>query len=304
MKYILMTLILGSSIHAKPKVIELESFDTSKLSISDRLKDYMSDGPSRSYKLPFSSYQIIYDSNESDSEDFLKDLSSYTNLEIRTSYQTDIYNLNPVVEKMFPSISLTKTPVYHSYNCHNTSLLTQGFLKRQNYSTKEEIEFYLKNFCGRVHELDANVVGINESTMLSHSFTAISKNFIFDKPKNSALSPYRFVPIYSTDGFRLYSCDSKKFHQLKCQKTKELEDEIEAIDTYFSNYVVDLQNDHQKVSKFKRLTKIESDLTRIMYTNKSCSLIQQSLLERINSLKSMYEAFPTSNIYGGGIGKH
>ena len=140
--------------------------------------------------------------------------------------------------------------------------------------------------------------------MLSHSFTAISKNFIFDKPKNSALSPYRFVPIHSSDGFRLYSCDSKKFHQLKCQKTKELENEIQAIDTYFSNYVVDLQNDHQKVSKFKRLSKIETDLSRMVYTNKSCSLIKQSLLERINSLKSMYEAFPTSNIYGGGIGKH
>lgn len=292
--------LIVSITNLSAKEINLSAFKDSEMGIGDRVISFFKSSYVKSYKTQHLTYEIHLDSNFKDAETLVRDLEKLSQAKITYPKKTKHINLSPVVNFLYPAINLNSAPMLNSYNCHNTSLITQGFLKRQSYTSEEEIRFYMDNFCERVSRPSANTIGIYYHPILSHSFTVISKNFVFEKPSNSIDKPYRFLKLGQGNGFDYYQCNAKEYQKLNCPELSEKAKRLEELDKYFSKLANDLSESTSRSQEALKLDELQKELITSFHESSECQLLRDSYLERIYSLKSFYDDLQAGGIYGRG----
>lgn len=298
LKVLLVLIVCITNLSAKE--INLSAFKDSEMGIADRVVSFFKSSYVKSYKTHYLTYEIHLDSNFKDAVTLIRDLEKLSQAKITFPKKTKHINLSPVINFLYPAIDLNSAPMLNSYNCHNTSLLTQGFLKRQSYTSEEEIRFYMDNFCERVSRPSRNSIGINYHPIFSHSFTVVSKNFVFEKPSNGIDMPYRFLKLGKGEGFDYYKCNSKKYHKLKCPELSQKAKRLEDLDKYFSKLANDLSEATDRSKHAQKLDNLQRELIGSFFESNECQLLRDSYLERIYSLKSFYHDLQAGGIYGRG----
>ena len=208
-------------------------------------------------------------------------------------------DITPILKYRFPQLNLDAAHIVNSFNCHNLSLIIAGFQERQSYTTQREIDFYLNNFCEQVNQPENLSISIFRHPMLSHSLTTLNDDLVIEKPSNSIKKHYRLKRGKATT-FEHYNCDSSKFKRLSCHKLDSINEQVSFIDKYFTNLSTTLRGAVNIENQYKALEQIQEHLIKTSNLNSDCRLIKSSILERVNSLISLYHDLVAGNLYGQG----
>lgn len=287
----------------------LPTADFSKLSYTDRIVTYFSGSPIKSYTTGELESLFTYSQNNDYTfKNLQKELSTFSkkNLNYKPSKGL-VTDITPMVQEAFSRLDFKKVSTVNSYNCHNTTLVLNGFLKYQSYSTQDEITFYFNNFCEEVNEEDTGTIGMNFNRITSHSYTRISKNLIFHKPSNGMKSRYLLQnALERYNNFRYFKCDTQKFNKLRCPDLEQLQQRLDQVDKFFSILSSSLSNASNRFNQKEKLDQITHDLEKLHIQTQDCELIKEAMIQRIEAITSLYEDLNAGNIYGhgsyGGLG--
>ena len=297
-------LLLSYSFVTTANVSVVKKFDKSSLSATDRMILYFSEKPVHSFITGEFTYEYVIDQDSEQSPYFLIDniLEANSNRESYVIKDTNgDLDITDIVKATFPQINFDSAPIVNSYNCHNTSLVVNGFLDYQSYSSETEIRFYMDNFCKEVRGRGDKTIGVYYHPMLSHSFTSINENVIFSKASNHMKKPYEFIFTKNKyRGFKHYKCDANKFRSLSCDSLKQEIVDVDEVDKFFSQLVVSLSMASQRSEYYELIKNLRHDIKLKRIHSNDCILIKQSLLERLGALESLYEDLDAGNIYGVG----
>jgi hypothetical protein len=276
--------------------------DLSKLSLIDRATLYFSSAEVKTFKDTNLSYKFVLIRDNSPSE---KKLINGILGNIKTKINVQLpkigkyIDITPILKYRFPQLNLDAAHIVNSFNCHNLTLIIAGFQKRQSYTTQREIDFYLNNFCEEVNQPEDLSISIYRHPMLSHSFTTLNEDLTIEKPSNSIKKHYALKRGKATT-FDHYNCDSPKFNSLSCHQLDSIAEQVTRIDKYFTNLSTTLRGAVNIEIQYKALVQIQNQLIKKSNLNNDCRLIKTSIVERVNSLFSLYHDLIAGNLFGQG----
>ena len=250
------------------------------------------------------SYRIILDRDGKYTNEVEKLLSPFLEkYHFSMSKKVEVVDLTPLVQKMFPMINVGQAPgIPKSFNCLNTTLLTQGFLKRQSYSTADEFEYFMEKFCEEIpYPTDGSISYLLNRT-IQHSRTNITSELSFEKPSNHKTKPYRLNYRPGTQGLIHYKCSREKMKLIKCSELNSKSEEVGKLDEYFYHYALAVKDSHLRKAKGQKIEMLLNQLSKYTPSSDHCEIKKHILINRLNSLESLNSVIQIEGINGDNNG--
>lgn len=191
----------------------------------------------------------------------------------------DVFPLSPKMVQEYQSIK----PYYDGPNCWNRSLTFAKILPSLTYSTSGEMSFWMNSPLCVERTLDevpeaGDIIAVRSfnsqgKTYEIHGFTYISEDISFSKNGYRKLSPFQY---YNTsDVFRTYWVDpacqrvyGEPEKGSSCYRRKHARYySCMSIEEYLEN--VEIKTSKEMARVYSRLLKIDKELSKIVFTNKS-----------------------------------
>ena len=295
---LLIALIVVLSLPAYTK--DLKEFDTSVLAPGDRINRFFSDYALDAFYIGYEKYKIILDREGDNVDEILSVLSPFFK---KYGYvlpkNVEIADLTPFVQDMFPMINFDiAAGVPKSFNCLNTTLLTQGFLKRQSYSSAEEFEFYTENFCKEISHSVSGSISYYPNRSVQHSRLNITSEISFEKPSNHKTKAYRLNYKPSSKGLIHYKCNTQKFQSISCRELDYISSKVDQIDEYYYQFSAKLKDTHLRSLNEENIDALMNSLESYKAYNTECEMKKNMLYLRLESLRGLSDIIRVEGVNG------
>lgn len=295
---LLTALIVVLSLPAYSKI--LKEFDTSILAPGDRINRFFSDYALDAFYIGYEKYKIILDKEGDSVDEILSELSPFfKKYDYVLPKNVEVADLTPLVQDMFPMINLDiAAGVPKSFNCLNATLLTQGFLKRQSYTSAEEFEFYTEHFCKEISHPAAGSISYYPNRSVQHSRLNITSELSFEKPSNHKTKAYRLNFRPSSKGLIHYNCNTQKFEAITCRELDYITSKVDQIDEYYYQFSAKLKDTHLRSLNEENIDVLMNSLESYKGHNTNCETKKNILYLRLESLRGLSNIIRVEGVNG------